>query len=549
MQKKVFLSYSSHDAAAAMEVCRALESMGIACWIAPRDIPGGADYGDIIDKAIIGCGAFVLIFSSHSNASQWVRGEVNLAFTENKPIVPYRLDDAPLTGAMRLILNQMHWLDAHSDSNCKELATTIKRILNITDTADSTENTTPPTPNRSGAPKRRKGVRSILWILAILIVVGLLGGGYWLSQRGKGVKSEEKSVEVDSVALAQAKSDSLARAEAARAEAALAEERRRKREAAERAEEERIRKAKQAEERAARERDSLQRVLRERERVAAERERIQRELDSVERVRAEQELIAKQTAERLERERAEREAAEKAERERQERLVREKQEQERLAREKQEQERLARKKAEREATEKAAREAAEKAAREAAEREKVAQAARKIYKVGDLYCDKAGRKGIVFRIDATGEHGTIISLEEPANNMEWVVLAEQEAYVAIKASSRSNGASNQQQAMMQSQYASHYPAFVWCMTRKGGEWYMPAIEELELFVMDNSLLSTVNDALKKNGGVPLSNKGYWSSSEVSSRKACSIFLNKNTGNYSSVDGKWTRNSVRAVYRF
>ena len=549
MQKKVFLSYSSHDAAAAMEVCRALESMGIACWIAPRDIPGGADYGDIIDKAIIGCGAFVLIFSSHSNASQWVRGEVNLAFTENKPIVPYRLDDAPLTGAMRLILNQMHWLDAHSDSNCKELATTIKRILNITDTADSTENTTPPTPNRSGAPKRRKGVRSILWILAILIVVGLLGGGYWLSQRGKGVKSEEKSVEVDSVALAQAKSDSLARAEAARAEAALAEERRRKREAAERAEEERIRKAKQAEERAARERDSLQRVLRERERVAAERERIQRELDSLERVRAEQELIAKQTAERLERERAEREAAEKAERERQERLAREKQEQERLAREKQEQERLARKKAEREATEKAAREAAEKAAREAAEREKVAQAARKIYKVGDFYRDNEGREGIVFRVDSTGEHGTIISLDEPATKMEWVVLKDDDVLVAIGASNRSNGASNQRQAMMQPRYAYHYPAFVWCMTRQGGGWYLPAIEELELLANDSKLLRTVNAAIKANGGKPLSNNGYWSSSEVSVRKAHSIYISDNTGNYSSEEGKWVRNYVRAVYRF
>ncbi len=532
MNKRVFLSYSSHDAAAAMEVCSALEAAGITCWIAPRDIPGGADYGDIIDKAIIGCGAFVVIFSAHSNASQWVRGEVNLAFTENKPIVPYRLDDAPLTGAMRLILNQMHWLDARNDSNCKELAATVKRMLNTAGTTSATNNTNPTaqpttsTPNMNVVIEHRKGLRISLWILATLIVVGLFGAGFWLSQRSKEVKPKEPSVAVvDSVAVAQTKADSLAQAKAdslAQAEKALEAERQKRKEA-ERAEKERIRKAKLAEERATRERDSLQRVLQDRERAATERKRIQRELDSLERVRIEQELIAKQTAERLAREKAERQAAEKAERERQERLAREKQEQERLAR--------------------------EKAKREAAEKAKAEEAAHKIYKVGDLYCDKAGRKGIVFRIDATGEHGTIISLEEPANSLEWVVLAEQEAYVAIKASSRSNGASNQQQAMMQSQYASHYPAFVWCMTRKGGEWYMPAIEELELFVNDNSLLSTVNDALKKNGGVPLSNKGYWSSSEVSSRKACSIFLNKNTGNYSSVDGKWTRNSVRAVYRF
>ena len=529
MNKRVFLSYSSHDAAAAMEVCRALEAAGITCWIAPRDIPGGADYGDIIDKAIIGCGAFVLIFSAHSNASQWVRGEVNLAFTENKPIVPYRLDDAPLTGAMRLILNQMHWLDARNDSNCKELAVTIKRMLNTTSTTNITNPITQPTtstPNVNVATKRRKGLRISLWILATLIVAGLFGGGFWFSQRNNDVKPEEPSVAVvDSVAVVQAKRDSLAQAEKA------LEAERQKHQEAERAEKERIRKAKLAEERAARERDSLQRVLQAKERAENERKRIQHELDSLERVRVEQELIAKQTAERLVREKAEREAAEKAARKAAEKAERERQE--RLAREKQEQERLAREKAERETAEKA----------------KEAQAARKIYKVGDLYCDKAGRKGIVFRIDATGEHGTIISLEEPANNMEWVVLADKETFVAIKASSRSNGALNQRQAMMQLQYASHYPAFVWCMTRKGGEWYMPAIEELEIFLKDNSLLRTINAALKKNGGMPLSNKCYWSSSEVSARKAYSIYLNENTGNYSSEDGKWTRNSVRAVYRF
>lgn len=354
-------------------------------------------------------------------------------------------------------------------------------------------------------------------------------GGFWLSSRGEGGEPEEASAEVvDSLQLAHSQSDSLARAEAA-----LEAERRQKREAAERAEraeEERIRKAKQAEERAARERDSLQRVLQDRERAAAERERIERELDSLEQVRLEAERIAQQTAERLAREKAEREAAEKAERERQERLAREREEQERLAREKAEKE-------------KAEREAAEK---EKAEKE---QAARKRYKVGDLYQDEAGRKGIVFRVDATGEHGTIVDMRDSDDKMEWCKMTDDEPLMLIEASSRSNGASNQRQVMIQPQYGSRYPAFVWCMTRRGGGWYMPSIEELELFSNNAALLHTVNTALEQNGGRPLHNRGYWSSSEDSARKAFSVYINANTGNYSSAEGKWVRNYVRAVYRF
>jgi hypothetical protein len=36
-QRRVFISYASHDAAVAQKVCLALETAGFACWIAPRN--------------------------------------------------------------------------------------------------------------------------------------------------------------------------------------------------------------------------------------------------------------------------------------------------------------------------------------------------------------------------------------------------------------------------------------------------------------------------------------------------------------------------------
>ena len=131
MNHDVFISYSSRDKTTALAICHVLEEHRIRCWMAPRDIPPGADYGDVIDEAIVGCRLFVLVFSGPATLSQWVKGELNLAFTERKIIIPYRIDETPLTGAMRLILNQTHWIEAYSDAEARfgELVEATERFL------------------------------------------------------------------------------------------------------------------------------------------------------------------------------------------------------------------------------------------------------------------------------------------------------------------------------------------------------------------------------------------------------------------------------------
>ena len=131
MNHDVFISYSSRDKTTALAICHVLEEHRIRCWMAPRDIPPGADYGDVIDEAIVGCRLFVLVFSGPAALSQWVKGELNLAFTERKIIIPYRIDETPLKGAMRLILNQTHWIEAYPDAEARfgELVEAAERFL------------------------------------------------------------------------------------------------------------------------------------------------------------------------------------------------------------------------------------------------------------------------------------------------------------------------------------------------------------------------------------------------------------------------------------
>ena len=51
-QRRVFVSYASHDAAVAQKVCLALEAAGFPCWIAPRNVVPGTLYADGIVHAI-----------------------------------------------------------------------------------------------------------------------------------------------------------------------------------------------------------------------------------------------------------------------------------------------------------------------------------------------------------------------------------------------------------------------------------------------------------------------------------------------------------------
>ena len=59
--RTVFLSYASADALVANQVCEFLESHGVSCWMAPRDVKPGTVYADAIVRAINEASALVLV--------------------------------------------------------------------------------------------------------------------------------------------------------------------------------------------------------------------------------------------------------------------------------------------------------------------------------------------------------------------------------------------------------------------------------------------------------------------------------------------------------
>ena len=172
------------------------------------------------------------------------------------------------------------------------------------------------------------------------------------------------------------------------------------------------------------------------------------------------------------------------------------------------------------------------------------------YKVGDYY-DDGTKQGVVFYVDATGQHGKIVSLDQVEK--QWCSRAQHKRRVVTGASSKSDGNANTDKVMSRSDSAE-YPAFVWCRD-KGKDWYLPAYDELWLLLLDSSVHEAVNRTLKKHRGDRLIDKGvsewYWSSTAYENNKkirACGVYMNGGGNafnNFKYYDGFY----VRAVSAF
>lgn len=133
MAHDIFISYSSHDKPIADAVVAGLESQGIRCWVAPRDILPGSSWGEAIIGAIEGCRIMVIILSKHSNHSSQVVREVERAVSNNVIIIPFRIEKIDPTGAMAYFLATEHWLDAITppiEAHIQKLAQTIQLFQN-----------------------------------------------------------------------------------------------------------------------------------------------------------------------------------------------------------------------------------------------------------------------------------------------------------------------------------------------------------------------------------------------------------------------------------
>ena len=142
----------------------------------------------------------------------------------------------------------------------------------------------------------------------------------------------------------------------------------------------------------------------------------------------------------------------------------------------------------------------------------------KTYKVGDYY-EENGLKGLVVRVDASGEHGLIMSLDKCAK--KW--LDEGDEKFSTNAYYEDDGEKNmeviQKYINENGKSWSMFPYFEWCRSLGDG-WYAPASEELKDILnainggegkYNAKFMKKVTKTLKRNHGDGLIDGGYFGS--------------------------------------
>jgi fructose-1,6-bisphosphatase/inositol monophosphatase family enzyme len=101
---RILISYCNADKSVAQRVCETLEASGDSCWIAPRDIPAGANWTSMIVDAIRQVDIVVVIVSTNTFESKHVAREIERADSHEKTIIPFFLEETPLSGALEYYL-------------------------------------------------------------------------------------------------------------------------------------------------------------------------------------------------------------------------------------------------------------------------------------------------------------------------------------------------------------------------------------------------------------------------------------------------------------
>jgi hypothetical protein len=182
MAHDVFISHSAQDKAVAHAVCAGLESAALRCWIAPRDVQPGRSFAGEITRAIQQSKAMVLIFSAHSNNSQQVLREVQLAVSSHLHIVQFRIEDVRPNDDLTYFLSTPHWLDAMTppmEKHLQRLVTAIETLLG-NEEHGSTITTRAAEPN-AASPTRRglQKTPNAMWIWAVVVLLFGLAFPVW----------------------------------------------------------------------------------------------------------------------------------------------------------------------------------------------------------------------------------------------------------------------------------------------------------------------------------------------------------------------------------
>ena len=147
--------------------------------------------------------------------------------------------------------------------------------------------------------------------------------------------------------------------------------------------------------------------------------------------------------------------------------------------------------------------------------------------------------GIIFYLDATGEHGLVCADQDQGSYVFWGCSS-----ISIPGTLSTIGSGAQNTAYILASCTEAYTAAQICNDlelNNYSDWFLPS--KLELYTMYTNL------KLNGLGNFNIDSNGYWSSTEYSSITGMAYYKNFNNTSSSSNDIKWLGKRVRAVRSF
>jgi hypothetical protein len=192
---KVFISYSSKNQKVANALCTYLEQSGIACVIAPRDIPTASNYAGEITRAIKSADAVLLVYSGDSCKSVHVKNEINLAINNAKSILPYCIDNSPYDDDLEYYLSSRQKIVSYGDQK-KDFAL-IRQALEALHPEKTVEQ-----PAVVPETSRKRPLALVFIVCALLLIVGS-GVFFLLRNRPEAPVTTGNTEKVDSTTVAK----------------------------------------------------------------------------------------------------------------------------------------------------------------------------------------------------------------------------------------------------------------------------------------------------------------------------------------------------------
>jgi len=116
--RKVFVSHATkQDGTRATSLANSLEAIGCGCWIAPRDIPAGAEWNKTVLRAVEASAVFLLLVSNAAAESAFVQAEVHRALDCRIQVLQVMLDANVDTASIDMRLLRVQRVDA---TNCAD---------------------------------------------------------------------------------------------------------------------------------------------------------------------------------------------------------------------------------------------------------------------------------------------------------------------------------------------------------------------------------------------------------------------------------------------